>query len=131
MLMRMQPVLDTGAGQLERLAMLKGCAVLFVHHTSKSAVFQEAGDLQQASRGSSVLVDNIRWQAYLATMTKKEAQQLGVSVEKSQLYVRFGVKQSNYGPPLPDRWLERKEGGVLYPAGLDVIRQAGGKRVLL
>ncbi|MFQ2034968.1 helicase RepA family protein [Aeromonas veronii] len=118
-------------GQLERLAMGLACAVLFVHHTSKSAAFQEAGDLQQASRGSSVLVDNIRWQAYLATMTKKEAQQLGVSVEKSQLYVRFGVSKSNYGPPLPERWLERREGGVLYPAGLDVIRQAGGKRVLL
>lgn len=118
-------------GQLERLAMLKGCAVLFVHHTSKSAVFQEAGDLQQASRGSSVLVDNVRWQAYLATMTKKEAQKLGVSVEKSQLYVRFGVSKSNYGPPLPERWLERKEGGVLYPAGLDEIRWAGGKRALL
>ncbi|MDX7856368.1 helicase RepA family protein, partial [Aeromonas caviae] len=49
-------------GQLERLAMRLRCAVLFVHHTSKSAVFQEAGDLQQASRGSSVLVDNVRWQ---------------------------------------------------------------------
>lgn len=118
-------------GQLERLAMLKGCAVLFVHHTSKSAAFQEAGDLQQASRGSSVLVDNVRWQAYLATMTKKEAQKLGVSVEKSQLYVRFGVSKSNYGPPLPERWLERKDGGVLYPAGLDEIRWAGGKRALL
>jgi hypothetical protein len=118
-------------GQLERLAMLKGCAVLFVHHTSKSAAFQEAGDLQQASRGSSVLVDNIRWQAYLATMTKKEAQKLGVSAEKSQLYVRFGVSKSNYGPPLPERWLERKEGGVLYPAGFDEIHWAGGKRALL
>lgn len=118
-------------GQLERLAMLKGCAVLFVHHTSKSAVFQEAGDLQQASRGSSVLVDNVRWQAYLATMTKKEAQKLGVSAEKSQLYVRFGVSKSNYGPPLPERWLERKEGGVLYPAGFDEIHWAGGKRALL
>lgn len=118
-------------GQLERLAMLKGCAVLFVHHTSKSAAFQEAGDLQQASRGSSVLVDNVRWQAYLATMTKKEAQKLGVSVEKSQLYVRFGVSKSNYGPPLPERWLERKEGGVLYPAGFDEIHWAGGKRALL
>ena len=118
-------------GQLERLAMLKGCAVLFVHHTSKSAVFQEAGDLQQASRGSSVLVDNIRWQAYLATMTKKEAQQLGVSPDQSQHYVRFGVSKSNYVPPLPERWLMRGEGGVLHPARLDVTRRAGGKRALL
>ena len=120
-------------GQLERLAMRLGCAVLFVHHTSKSAVFQEAGDLQQASRGSSVLVDNIRWQGYLATMTKKEALQLGVSAEQSQLYVRFGVSKSNYGQPLPERWLVRGDGGVLYPAParLGVTRRAGGKRVLL
>ena len=108
-----------------------GCAVLFVHHTSKSAAFQEAGDLQQASRGSSVLVDNVRWQAYLATMTKKEAQQLGVSPDQSQHYVRFGVSKSNYVPPLPERWLMRGEGGVLHPARLDVTRRAGGKRALL
>ncbi|MDX7858053.1 hypothetical protein SJU92_18820, partial [Aeromonas caviae] len=73
----------------------------------------------------------IRRQAYLATMTKKEAQQLGVSAELSQLYVRFGVSKSNYGQPLPERWLVRREGGVLHPASLDVTRRAGGKRALL
>lgn len=119
-------------GQLERLAMGQGCGVLFVHHTSKSAVFQEAGDLQQASRGSSVLVDNVRWQAYLATMTKKEAQQLGVSEGLCNRYVRFGVSKSNYGPPLPERWLVRDESGVLRPVTLgDSVRRERGKRVLL
>lgn len=118
-------------GQLERLAMGQGCSVLFVHHTSKSAAFQEAGDLQQASRASSVLVDNVRWQAYLATMTKKEAQQLGVSAEQSQRYVRFGVSKSNYGQPLPERWLVRGKGGILYPAKLDETRRERSKRALL
>lgn len=118
-------------GQLERLAMGQGCAVLFLHHTSKLAAFQEVGDQQQASRGSSVLVDNVRWQGYLATMTRKEAQQLSVSAQQSHRYVRFGVSKSNYVPPLPERWLVRGEGGVLHPASLDVTRRAGGKRALL
>ncbi|MGL5127424.1 MAG: helicase RepA family protein [Aeromonas popoffii] len=118
-------------GQLERLAMGLGCAVLFVHHTSKSAAFQEAGDLQQASRGSSVLVDNVRWQGYLATMTKREAQQLGVSEGLCHRYVRFGVSKSNYGPPLPERWLVRDESGVLRSVTLGDVRRERGKRVLL
>lgn len=118
-------------GQLERLAMGQGCGVLFLHHTSKLAAFQEVGDQQQASRGSSVLVDNVRWQGYLATMTKKEALQLGVSPEQSLRYVRFGVSKSNYVPPLPERWLVRGEGGVLHPARLDVTRPGKGKRALL
>ncbi|MDE9720214.1 hypothetical protein [Citrobacter cronae] len=118
-------------GQLERLAMGQGCAVLFLHHTSKLAAFQEVGDQQQASRGSSVLVDNVRWQGYLATMTRKEAQQLSLSAQQSHRYVRFGVSKSNYVLPLPERWLVRGEGGVLRPARLDVARRAGGKRALL
>lgn len=57
------------------------------------------------------------WQGYLATMTRKEAQQLSVSAQQSHRYVvRFGVSKSNYVPPLPERWLVRGEGGVLHPA---------------
>ncbi|WP_223940026.1 helicase RepA family protein, partial [Aeromonas caviae] len=37
-----------------------------LRHASKGAAMMGAGDQQQASRGSSVLVDNIRWQSYLS-----------------------------------------------------------------
>lgn len=51
-------------GQMESIAADTGCAVVFLHHTNKGASMMGGGDQQQASRGSSVLVDNIRWQSY-------------------------------------------------------------------
>ncbi|VTM51671.1 replication protein A [Klebsiella quasipneumoniae] len=71
------------------------------------------GDIQQASRGSSVLVDNIRWQSYLAGMTALEAKTYGISDDVRGQFVRFGINKVNYGERAPDRWLQRHEGGVL------------------
>ncbi|NVD37128.1 helicase RepA family protein [Marinobacter lutaoensis] len=115
---------DSGAmsavvGRLEGIAQKTGCSILFLHHTNKSAAFMGAGDMQQASRGSSVLVDNIRWQAYLAGMTSAEAESWGVDETMRRHFVRLGVSKMNYGPPISERWLRRHEGGVLSPAVLE------------
>lgn len=56
-------------GKLEGIAADTGCSIIFLHHSNKGAATMGVGDIQQASRGSSVLVDNIRWQSYLAGMT--------------------------------------------------------------
>lgn len=115
---------DSGAmaevmARLEHVAARTGCAVLLVHHTSKFAAMQGKGDEQQASRGSSVLVDHARWQAFLAGMTLSDAEDHGVDPEERRWYVRMGVSKGNYGPPQADRWLERQPGGVLLPADFD------------
>src|SRR5574337_1718566 len=47
-------------GHMEAIAADTGCSIVFLHHASKSAAMMGSGDQQQASRGSSVLVDNIR-----------------------------------------------------------------------
>ena len=78
-----------------------------------------AGDQQQASRGSSVLVDNIRWQAYLSGMTAAEAETWGVDDNQRPYFVRFAVSKANYGSPFHERWLRRHEGGVLKPVPLE------------
>ena len=65
-------------GRMEAIAADTGCAVVFLHHANKSASMMGNGDQQQASRGSSVLVDNIRWQSYLSGMTQAEAEEWGV-----------------------------------------------------
>lgn len=111
-------------GQMERIASETGCSIVFLHHSNKTAAMMGAGDLQQASRGSSVLVDNIRWQAYLSNMTAAEAKDNKVEDNKRSYYVRFGVSKANYGKPFEQLWLERHEGGVLTPADFSPYRIA-------
>jgi RecA-family ATPase len=118
-------------GVLEGIAKRTGCAMVFLHHASKSAAMNGQGDMQQASRGSSVLVDNIRWQMYLAGCTKDEAKTLGVDEAMRGYFVRTGVSKQNYGPPVADVWMRRVEGGVLVPADFahsSISMKKGGRR---
>ncbi len=101
--------------QLERLAAESGASVLFLHHTSKTAVMNGQATLQQAARGSSVLVDNARWSAFLAPMTEHEARGFGVPATERVNYVRWNISKQNYGAALPDVWYKRDEAGVLVP----------------
>lgn len=103
-------------GVLEGVAKRTGCAMVFLHHASKAAAMGGMGDQQQASRGSSVLVDNIRWQAFLAGCSKEEAKKLDIEEAMRGYFVREGVSKQNYGPPILEGWLRRVEGGVLIPA---------------
>lgn len=105
-------------GVLEGIAKRTGCAVVFLHHASKAAAMGGMGDQQQASRGSSVLVDNIRWQAFLAGCSKDEAKKMGIDEAVRGYFVRDGVSKQNYGPPIQEGWMRRIEGGVLVPANL-------------
>jgi RecA-family ATPase len=98
---------------LERIANATGASILFLHHSSKSAAMGGTVDEQQSSRGSSVLVDNVRWQGFMSTMTKAEAKDLGVAHASRRSFVRFGVSKQNYGPPFVETWFTRVEGGVL------------------
>ncbi|WP_458250278.1 helicase RepA family protein [Klebsiella quasipneumoniae] len=100
-------------GKLEGIAADTGCSIIFLHHSNKGSATMGVGDIQQASRGSSVLVDNIRWQSYLAGMTALEAKTYGISDDVRGQFVRFGINKANYGERAPDRWLQRHEGGVL------------------
>lgn len=89
------------------IAAKTGCAVVFLHHTNKISTFTGAGGEQQASRGSSVLVDNIRWQGYLRGMTEEEAPNHSVKPELRGFFVEFGVSKQNYGRPVAPRWLRK------------------------
>jgi regulatory protein RepA len=116
-------------GHLRAIAARTKCAVVFLHHANKALAVSGQGDLQQAARGSSVLTDNIRWQAYLAGMSKEESEQLSnrfdmtpVGVDDRGYYVRFGICKQNYGAPFPERWFKRGDGGVLEPVTLTEIK---------
>ncbi len=118
-------------GILENIAKRTGCSIIFLHHTNKSAAMNGLGDVQQASRGSSVLVDNIRWQSFVSVCTREEAKLYGIEEARRGYFVRTGVSKQNYGPPVEDIWCERKEGGILVPTVLsasDVTKKKGGQR---
>ncbi len=104
-------------GKFEEFALLTGCAVLFLHHTSKNASMNGQGGEQQASRGSSVLVDNIRFQMFMVDMNAEavKAEHLDVEPEDFKRYVKLGVSKVNYGPKIGEVWLARCEGGILKP----------------
>lgn len=106
-------------GRMEAIAADTGCSIVFLHHANKGAAMMGTGDQQQASRGSSVLVDNIRWQSYLSGMTQAEAEELGVDRSQRGYFVRYGVSKANYGAPFQECWFRRHEGGVLKPAVLE------------
>jgi RecA-family ATPase len=103
-------------GRLEEIAAATGCAILFLHHTNKAATFNASGDQQQASRGSSVLVDNIRFQMFMVSMNEQDKASKEVQKELHNRFVRVGVSKVNYGPKIGDIWLHRTDGGILEPA---------------
>lgn len=99
---------------LRRMAVVKQCAIVFLHHTSKAAALNGLGDVQQASRGASALTDNIRWQAFLSGLSKDETLDGKVVLpEERGLFVRYGVSKQNYGKKMADVWLRRGDGGVM------------------
>lgn len=102
---------------LEQLCRENGTTVLFLHHTSKAAGMN-AGDAQQASRGSSVLTDNARFQANLIAMSEEQAKKFDVEESCRRSFVRLSWPKVNYSAPMADRWFRRREGGILEPAVL-------------
>ena len=113
-------------GVMEGICERTGTSILFLHHTAKGAALNGAGDVQQASRGSSVLVDNIRGgQWNLSGMTEAEATRYGIDGGDRRRFVKLVQAKCNFGPPIADRWLERGPGGVLTPSGLMEVPEDG------
>jgi len=111
---------------LEYVAATTGAAVLYLHHVSKGSARDGQTDQQQAARGASALIDNARWCGFLAKMTSEEAKKLSdcpdnpypIGPERRGFFLRFGVSKQNYDVPVPDRWYQRRDGGVLTPVEL-------------
>ena len=98
---------------LEMIANDTGAAAMFLHHTNKGSALNGQGGEQQASRGSSVLVDNVRWQANLTGMTEKEAINHCIPNDERHRYVRLTLPKINYSAKPVDEWLIRTSSGLL------------------
>lgn len=97
---------------LEFIRKETGATVLVPSHTGKEAGKAKDGS-QHAVRGSSALVDGMRWVGTLMSMHADIAKELGVSKEDARRYVRLEIPKNNYAPPFPGCWLYRNESGIL------------------
>lgn len=90
-------------------------ALLYLHHVNKTSTREGGAADQTASRGSSVLVDNARYQLNLVNMSTAEAKAAGISEDERKLYLRAVHSKANYSRPLHDLWYRRDTGGMLWP----------------
>lgn len=115
---------------LEHIAVETGAAILYLHHVNKGSAREGQADQQQAARGASALVDNVRWCGFVAKMSESEAKKLSdrpydrqpVGNDRRGFFVRYGVSKQNYALVEADRWYERGDGGVLLPVDLSASR---------
>lgn len=122
---------------LEHVAACTGASVLYLHHVSKSSARDGQADQQQAARGASALVDNVRWCGFVAKMTSKEAQshtdhafdRQPIGEDRRGFFVRFGVNKQNYDLAPRERWYMQHSGGVLLPVDLLDAKQESADRL--
>lgn len=114
--------------RLETICDTTGAAILFLHHTNKSAALAGDGDKQQASRGSSVFVDEARFVMTLTACTEQEARDFGIEDAMRGFFVKATVAKANYVPPQPARWFRKRDGGRLEAVEMFKIRRAEQKK---
>jgi hypothetical protein len=113
--------------ELEKIATGTGAAVMFLHHTSKSAALDGQGSTQQAARGSSVWIDESRHCVTLTKCSLGEAKDLGIDDDLRDFFVKYTIAKANYIPPQPARWLRRREGGLFEPVEVHKPSRPGQK----
>lgn len=110
---------------LELIRAATGATVLAAVHQDKASLRGSGSLDQSAVRGSTALVDGVRWVAAMQRCTEEVAPKLGVRVDDASRYVRLDLVKSNYTAPWPGMWLERATGGALKPAQLSYRGRAG------
>lgn len=99
----------------KRVANQTGAAVLVAHHSSRASSTQGYGDTADASRGSTALKDDARWQMNLLPASKDLLKKYGVSSADDAQYVSLADAKGNYGAKRATVLLMRTAGGVLVP----------------
>jgi len=101
---------------LEEVGETLGCAVLLLHHASKSSTGAKARGEEvgsEASRGSGAIVDNGRGTWYLYKMPKKEADERSLSDEERQNYLILEHTKCNAERAQKRKILKRNHCGII------------------
>jgi hypothetical protein len=101
------------------LSQLTGASVIPIHHVGKGNSTNSDKKLQDrlhvdAIRGSSAIVNNVRFALMLATMSQVEAASANLDPDRALRgdYVAFRLAKMNSGPQQPTLLLERRESGT-------------------
>ena len=123
--------------RIRHIADASKATILFIHHTNKASAFTGQGDVQQAARGASAIVDNSRWIGYVQNMSSDEAKECfepheiePVGEDFKWRFIKHGTSKINYGNAIENLWLERIENGILKRVDLEQISQANQRENL-
>lgn len=97
---------------LERISMRYGCTVLTASHVNKWSK-QEEEITADSIRGSSALVDSLRWVTVMRIATKAEREKYSIPEDEKGRYVQVATVKANNVSSIPPFWLERTQAGVL------------------
>ncbi|MPM66917.1 Regulatory protein RepA [bioreactor metagenome] len=101
------------------------CAIIVAHHTSKSAVLNGQGGLQQSARGASCLVDDPRLVCTLSRSQNKKSQYEDEENDDQRLVLTWA--KMNGCRPIKPLELVRLESGVIVAAnGAQDLLYSGG-----
>jgi hypothetical protein len=102
---------------LARIANVTDCAIEIVHHTRKPAPGQEELSVVD-SRGAVAIINAVRSARVLNTMSRTEAEKIGIDDVDRRLHFRVDNGKANMAPPSAARW--RKLIGIDLPNGDNV-----------
>lgn len=83
-----------------------GCTLLFSHHVDQPDRGAGLGE-PEGAQGASAFINATRWVVNMNGMSLREAHEHRLDAASRRDYVRVSFTKSNYGPPLPARWLRR------------------------
>jgi len=96
---------------LEAIAKRAGCALLFAHHSSKSAV-SNGSIKENTGRGASAIFDGART---MLSIGHRNAEELGVACQggSDQGFIELAMTKANYGPLWVKPYFFQKGPGLL------------------
>ncbi len=109
--------MDQICREFARVAYVTNCNIEIVHHTRKPAPGQEELSVAD-SRGAGAIKDAVRSMRVLNTMTKSEADKLGIDDVERRLYFRVDRGKANMLAPSAAKW--RKIVSVVIANGDDM-----------
>lgn len=121
-LRRVAPIVENSNDEMsqfvkvvEKIARLTNCAILILHHASKTTVLNGNAATQQAARGGSALVDNARFCSHVLSVTQEDAEAAGIDDKDRKNMVKYSVSKCNRGPTPPPLYFQRMKNGCLVP----------------